>query len=146
VLSKAPARVPLARVAQVHGRRHGAEEALQAGKGEVGLAHDEVRSWVGWHQHMTLSLLALWFLVREKQRLGEKIPALTVSQLREVFARLLPPATPLRRLQGRGRSASGSRCATQASESRLTSRSASSGPSSRRTPRPHASTAAPAWG
>jgi SRSO17 transposase len=71
-LSNAPARVEVERLAQVHGQRHGVEEALQAGKGEVGLAHYEVRSWVGWHHHMTLSLLALWFLTREKQRLGKK--------------------------------------------------------------------------
>ena len=44
-----------------------------------------------------------------------------------------------------GESASASRCATPASASRPTSRSGSSGPSSRRTPRPRASTAAPAW-
>ena len=73
-LSGAPARVPVAKVAQVHGQRHGVEEALQAGKGEVGLGQYEVRSWVGWHHHMTLSLLALWFLAREKQRLGKKNP------------------------------------------------------------------------
>jgi SRSO17 transposase len=73
-LSNAPARVAVERLAQVHGQRHGIEEALQVGKGEVGLAHYEVRSWVGWHHHMTLSLLALWFLTREKQRLGEKNP------------------------------------------------------------------------
>jgi len=45
---------------------------LQAGKGEVGLGHYEVRSWVGWHHHMTLSLLALWFLLLEKGRLEKK--------------------------------------------------------------------------
>jgi SRSO17 transposase len=71
-LSNAGGEVPLARVAQAHGRRHGVEEVLQAGKGEVGLAHYEVRSWVGWHHHMTLSLLALWFLILEKQRLEKK--------------------------------------------------------------------------
>jgi SRSO17 transposase len=73
-LSNAPARVPLERVAAVQGRRHGVEEALAAAKGEVGLGQYEVRSWVGWHHHMTLSLLALWFLALEKQRLGEKNP------------------------------------------------------------------------
>jgi SRSO17 transposase len=73
-LSNAPARVAVGRLAQVHGQRHGVEEALEASKGEVGLAHYEVRSWVGWHHHMTLSLLALWFLALEKQRLGEKNP------------------------------------------------------------------------
>jgi len=74
VLSNAPAEVPLAKPVAVQGQRHGVEEVLQAGKGEVGLAHYEVRSWVGWHHHMTLSLLALWFLILEKQRLGKKNP------------------------------------------------------------------------
>jgi len=73
-LSNARAEVPLAALAAVHGRRHGAEELFGAGKGEVGLGHYEVRSWVGWHHHMTLSLLALWFLEGEKGRLGGKNP------------------------------------------------------------------------
>jgi SRSO17 transposase len=71
-LSNADAEIGLARVVEAQGRRHGVEEVLQAGKGEVGLAHYEVRSWVGWHHHMTLSLLALWFLIVEEQRLGKK--------------------------------------------------------------------------
>lgn len=65
---------PLAAVAQAHGRRHGVEEFLQAGKGEVGLGQYEVRSWVGWHHHMTLSMLATWFLILEKDRLGGENP------------------------------------------------------------------------
>jgi len=73
-LSNASVTVPLRQVAWAHGQRHGVEEVLQAGKGEVGMAHYEVRSWVGWHHHMTLSLLALWFLILEKSRLGGKNP------------------------------------------------------------------------
>ena len=73
-LSSASVEVPLAVVVEAHSRRHGVEEVLQAGKGEVGLAHYEVRSWVGWHHHITLSLLALWFLILEKGRLGKKNP------------------------------------------------------------------------
>jgi SRSO17 transposase len=61
-------------LARVHGARHRVEEMLQAGKGEVGLGQYEVRSWVGWHHHMTLSLLALWFLQLERLRLGGKNP------------------------------------------------------------------------
>jgi SRSO17 transposase len=57
---------------RVHSGRHQIEEVFQQGKGEVGLGHYEVRSWVGWHHHMTLSLLALWFLCQEKRRLGKK--------------------------------------------------------------------------
>jgi SRSO17 transposase len=66
--------VALPAVVQAHGRRHGIEEVLQAGKGEVGLGQYEVRSWVGWHHHMTLSFLALWFLLLEKDRLGGENP------------------------------------------------------------------------
>jgi SRSO17 transposase len=59
-------------LAGVHGARHRVEELLEQGKQEVGLGHYEVRSWVGWHHHMTLSLLALWFLQLERLRLGKK--------------------------------------------------------------------------
>jgi SRSO17 transposase len=71
-LSNAPADALLSAVVAAHGRRHGAEELFGAGKGEVGLGHYEVRSWVGWHHHMTLSLLALWFVSLEKGRLEKK--------------------------------------------------------------------------
>jgi SRSO17 transposase len=61
-------------LARVHGGRHRVEEVLEQGKQEVGLSHYEVRSWTGWHHHMTLSLLALWFLQLEELRLGKKHP------------------------------------------------------------------------
>jgi SRSO17 transposase len=73
-LSNAPRRVSLAELVRVHAQRHRVERVLQEAKGEVGLAHDEVRSWVGWHQHITLALLALWFLILERQRLGGENP------------------------------------------------------------------------
>jgi SRSO17 transposase len=69
-LARGPEGTTLEKFVQVHARRHGIEEMLQRGKGEVGLADYEVRSWMGWHHHMTLSLLALWFLTRETERAG----------------------------------------------------------------------------
>ena len=71
-LSNASAAVPVRVVVVAQGRRHGVEEVLAAAKGEVGLGQYEVRSWVGWHHHMTLSLLALWFVILEQRRLGKK--------------------------------------------------------------------------
>jgi SRSO17 transposase len=71
-LSNAAKEVPLAAVAGAHGQRHRMEELLEEGCQEVGLNHYEVRSWVGWHHHRTLSLLALWFLQLERRRVGEK--------------------------------------------------------------------------
>jgi SRSO17 transposase len=71
-LSNAAPEVPLAEVAVAHGERHRIEETFAQGNGEVGLDHYEVRSWEGWHHHMTLAFVALWFLVLERKRLGEK--------------------------------------------------------------------------
>jgi SRSO17 transposase len=63
----------LSELVYAHSQRHRIEEMFEAGNGEVGLDHYEVRSWVGWHHHMALSLLALWFLELQKDRLGGKI-------------------------------------------------------------------------
>ena len=72
VLSNAHGDIPLAAVVGAHAERHRVEELFEEGKGEVGLDHYEVRSWTGWHHHMTLTLLALWFLQRERLQVGEK--------------------------------------------------------------------------
>jgi SRSO17 transposase len=68
----APQDRPLEEWVQAHARRHQIEQMLAHGKGEAGLDHYEVRSYVGWHHHMTLSLLALWFLNVERVTMGKK--------------------------------------------------------------------------
>jgi SRSO17 transposase len=73
-LSNAPKEVPLAQVVWAHAQRHWEEASLQEGKSEVGLDEYEVRSWRGWHHHMTLSLLALWFLALERDEGQKKRP------------------------------------------------------------------------
>lgn len=73
-LSNAGTEVPLAEVVRAQRQRHRIEEVFGAGKGEVGLDHYEVRSWVGWHHHMTLCLVALWFLCLERRRVGGENP------------------------------------------------------------------------
>ena len=86
-LSNAGPEVPLAELVRVRFTRHRIEEVFGAGKGEVGLGQYEVRSWVGWHHHMTLSLLALWFLALERGRVGGgKDPADGVATPRDIHA------------------------------------------------------------
>ena len=58
----APAGTPLAELVRVAGGRWTIETAFEAAKQEVGLDEYEVRSWDGWHRHITLSMLALAFL------------------------------------------------------------------------------------
>ena len=87
----------IVQLVRVRSCRHRIEEVFQQAKGEVGLAHYEVRSWVGWHHHVTLALLALWFLVLERRRLVGKTPAVTVVQMRAIFTEPLrksPPTAP----------------------------------------------------
>jgi len=44
------------------------EECFRRVKGECGLADYQVRNWRGWHHHVTLSMLSLWFLMSEVRR------------------------------------------------------------------------------
>jgi SRSO17 transposase len=69
-LSNAGWGVPLREVVGARSERPRVEQVFHEGKGEVGLGHYEVRGWDGWHHHMTLSLLALWFLALERRRVG----------------------------------------------------------------------------
>ena len=64
-LSNAPYDTPLTEFARAFKALHRIEECLQRAKGEAGLAHYEVRTWLGWHHHQILSLMATWFLVQE---------------------------------------------------------------------------------
>jgi SRSO17 transposase len=57
-----PQDTPLAEVVRVAGTRWTIESCFEAAKGEVGLAHYEVRSWTGWYRHMTLAMWALALL------------------------------------------------------------------------------------
>ena len=61
-LTHAPEGTALAELVRVAGSRWSVESCFEQAKGEVGLGHYEVRSWVGWHRHVTLSMLALAYL------------------------------------------------------------------------------------
>jgi len=70
--SNAPPKISLNRLAQQRSCRWTIEQDIQAGKGECGLDEYETRGWFGWHHHTALSILALFFLVLQRDRMGEK--------------------------------------------------------------------------
>jgi SRSO17 transposase len=70
-LSNAERATPLEEFARVATAEHRIEQCLKRGKSEAGLGDYQVRTWRGWHHHVTLSLLATWFLIGETRR-GEK--------------------------------------------------------------------------
>jgi SRSO17 transposase len=71
-LSNAPIDTPLLTLAQVAAARWIIETEFQTAKGETGLDEYEVRSWQGWHHHLTLALLAGAFLLTLQQDWGGK--------------------------------------------------------------------------
>jgi SRSO17 transposase len=61
-LTHAPDGSGLAELVRVAGTRWSIESLFEQAKGEVGLDQYEVRSWVGWHRHITLAMFALAYL------------------------------------------------------------------------------------
>lgn len=61
---------PLVDMVEAAAKRQWIEHDLKRGKRQVGLGDYEVRSWVGWHHHMTLAMLALFFLELERLALA----------------------------------------------------------------------------
>jgi len=72
-LSNAPAGTLEQTLVRISGMRWPVESAILESKSELGMDHYEVRGWVGWHHHLTMTLLAHHFLVRLRLRLGKKI-------------------------------------------------------------------------
>lgn len=66
----APAGTPLQALVRVAGQRWTIEDCFELAKGEVGLDHYEVRHWQAWYRHITLSMLALAFLVIMRQTMN----------------------------------------------------------------------------
>ena len=73
-LSNALFDTALGEFARVAKAEHRIEECLERAKSDAGLAQYQVRNWIGWHHHQTLSFLAVWFLTQENRR-GKKIHA-----------------------------------------------------------------------
>ncbi len=72
-LCNAPADIPLATLVRLSGMRWPIETCCEDGKQYLGLGDYEVRGWRGWHHHMTLCILAHFFLVRMCLRLKKKL-------------------------------------------------------------------------
>ena len=89
-LSNAPADTPHTTLVRISGMRWPIETAFEDGKQLIGLGDYQMRSWTGWHHHMTMCILAHFFLVRLQLRLQDKAPALTLPQVRSLLIGVLP--------------------------------------------------------
>ena len=71
-LSNAPIDTPLETLVRMSGMRWPIETCFEDGKQLLGMGDYEVRSWTGWHHHMTLVILAHFFVVRMSLRFKKK--------------------------------------------------------------------------
>jgi SRSO17 transposase len=64
----------LPELVRIAGVRWSVEECFELAKGDCGLADYEVRGWVGWHRHVTLSLWALAVVAVVRSRVPAPSP------------------------------------------------------------------------
>ena len=63
-----PKDTPIETLVQVEGQRWAIEDSFETAKTELGLAHNETRSWHGWHRHVSLVMLAFAILAVTRHR------------------------------------------------------------------------------
>ena len=103
-----PAGTTIEALVAVEGRRWAIEDAFETAKTELGLDHDETRSWRGWHRHVSLVMLAFAMLAAIRLRANAPPPPKTLITL-----------TRTRRASsaGRSRKSAASPCASRSDAS-----------------------------
>jgi SRSO17 transposase len=103
-----PAGTTIEALVAVEGRRWAIEDAFETAKTELGLDHDETRSWHGWHRHVSLVMLAFAMLAAIRLRANAPPPPKTLITL-----------TRTRRASsaGRSRKSAASPCASRSDAS-----------------------------
>jgi SRSO17 transposase len=103
-----PAGTTIETLATVEGQRWAIEDAFETAKNELGLDHNETRSWHGWHRHVSLVMLGFAMLATIRHRANAPPPPKTLTDL-----------TRTRRTSsaGRSRRSDASRCASRSDAS-----------------------------
>ena len=89
-LANLPADTPLPQLAQMEAQRFWIERAFENGKSETGMADYQVRTWRGWHHHMTMVMLAMLFMMKQRILYREEAPLLSCRDIREMLEQFLP--------------------------------------------------------
>jgi len=80
-----PKGTPMAKLVAVEGQRWAIEDSFESAKNELGLDHNETRSWHGWHRHVSLVMLAFAMMTAIRHQANAVPPKKT------------PPPPPKRR-------------------------------------------------
>ena len=89
-ISNAAATVSLTTLVQKRAARFWIERAFQDAKTSLGMADYQARGWIAWHHHMSLVMLALLFLFKERLRHKQAVPLLSCQDIVELLNHYLP--------------------------------------------------------
>ena len=76
-----PAGTSADKLVQVEGCRWAIEDSFEAAKTELGLDHNETRSWHGWHRHVSLVMLAFAMMASIRHHANQPAPQKTPPRL-----------------------------------------------------------------
>lgn len=77
--------LPLLQIAKRQGQRVFVERIFEEGKNQIGMGDYQIRSWAGFHKHMTLCFLAFYYLFEQKVKYEKEIK-LTAPVIRKLVA------------------------------------------------------------
>jgi len=89
-LCNAPETIESERLVRMCAMRWPIELTFEVSKDELGMDQYETRSWLGWHHHMTLVMLAHQFLVWVRLSWQEVAPGVTLAQVRLLLTSVIP--------------------------------------------------------
>jgi SRSO17 transposase len=69
-----PAGTPIETLVKVEGHRWAIEDSFETAKNELGLDHNETRSWHGWNRHVSLVMLAFAMMAVIRHRANRATP------------------------------------------------------------------------
>jgi SRSO17 transposase len=77
-----PAGTPIETLVAVEGHRWAIEDSFETAKNELGLTHNETRSWHGWHRHVSLVMLtfAMMAVIRHHANVADEQTSTRVSR------------------------------------------------------------------
>lgn len=79
-----PAGTGIETLVRVEGHRWAIEDSFETAKNELGLDHNETRSWHGWHRHVSLVMLAFAMLATIRHHLNCQTPQKTLQWMRRM--------------------------------------------------------------
>ena len=89
-LTNAPEPTSLKRLVSQQRQRYWVERVFEDAKGTCGMADYQVQKWSGWHHHMALVMMAMFFMLSERVAQKDLSPLLSCADIEALLVHYLP--------------------------------------------------------